>query len=94
MNRYKIAEIVEYIMSSGEPLPYDMDDVAEGMQDILKEYAIYSILTEEEYYQLLDELLEMAERSEIAEAVRWASRHLVCGKDRQGTDFRIPNIWA
>jgi methyl coenzyme M reductase alpha subunit len=93
MNRHKIGNIVEYVKSCGA-FPYDMDDVIEGVQDILTEYGIYSILTDSEYYQLVEELLEMAERSEIAESARWASQHLVCGKDRQGTDFRIPNIRA
>jgi hypothetical protein len=94
MDRYKIGNIVEYVKSCGE-FSYDMDDVIEGMQNILTEYGIYSILTNSEYYQLVEELLEMAERSEITESARWASHHLACGQDRHwGTDFRIPNIRA
>jgi hypothetical protein len=94
MSKYKVAKIVAYIRSCGE-FPHDIDDVIEGMQDILTEYGIYSILTDSEYYLIADELLELAEKAEISEAVRWASQHLVCGKDRHyGSDFRIPNIRA
>jgi hypothetical protein len=94
MNRYKIGNIVEYVKSCGA-FPYDMDDVIEGTQDILTEYGIYSVLTSDEAELLLDELLKLAVKAEIAEAVRWASHHLSCGQDRHwGTDFRIPNIRA
>ena len=94
MNRQKMAKIVEYVKSYGD-FPYDMDDVIEGMQGILTEYGIYSVLTDSEYYLLVEELLELAERSEIAESARWASHHLACGQDRHwGTDFRIQNIRA
>jgi len=94
MNRNKIGNIVEYVKSCGT-FPYDMDDVIEGVQDILTEYGIYSILTDSEYYLIADELLELAEKAEIAESARWASHHLACGQDRHwGTDFRIPDIRA
>jgi hypothetical protein len=85
MNRYKIGKIVEYVKSCGE-FPYDMADLVEDMHEVITEYGIYSILTDDEYYLLLDELLELAERSEISEAVRWANQELVWA-----SDFRIPN---
>lgn len=92
MNEYKIGKIVEYIKSF-EDFCYDVDDVIEGIQDILTEYEIHSVFTDDEYYELLEELLELAERSEIAEAVKWAELELVTGQDSGwGTDYRIPNI--
>ena len=92
MNRYMIGNIVEFVKSCGNAFSYDMDDVTERLQEILVEYGIYSIFTDEEYYELLEELLSIAEKQEMAEAVRLAESQLKCGRDLEwGSDFRIPN---
>jgi methyl coenzyme M reductase alpha subunit len=90
MDRYKVNRIVEFVRSAGD-FPYDCDDVIERMADILTEYGIYSVFTTEEYALLMDELLEISENAEIAEAARWASIELVTDQDlRWGTDTRVP----
>jgi hypothetical protein len=92
MNKVKIYRIVEFVKSCGA-FPHDTDDVIEGMQDILTEYGIYSILADDEYYSLLDELLEMAEQSEISEAELWSKTQLLCGVDSQwASDYRLPGV--
>ena len=100
MDRYKINGIVEFARCMD--FSYDTDDVIEGLSEILIGYDIYDILTDDEYYLLMDELLEMAEKSEIAEAVRWASMNLKCGQisypivvdsdsaESLMSDYRIP----
>ena len=76
----KVYRIVEFIRSYGD-FPYDTDDVIESLNDILSSYGIYDVLTDDEYYLLIDELLELAEKSEIREAERWAGLQLKCGED-------------
>jgi len=95
MNGCKVGKIVEYVKSCGD-FCFDRDDLIEAdIQDILAGYGIYSVLTPDEEDLLLLELLELAEKNEIAEAVRWASHELVCGQDQHwGSDFRIPDIRA
>ena len=86
MNRaYKI---IEYIRSCGD-FPFDSEDVVERLDNILLGYGVYDLLHGEEYYLVMDELLDFAEKSEISEAVRWASLELVCGHDSI-SDYRIP----
>lgn len=101
VDRYKINRILEFIKSYMD-FSYDMDDVIEGLTGILLGYDIYDVLSDDEYYLLLDELLEMAERSEIREALRWASLQLKCGQvsypipteassaESLMSDYRIP----
>ena len=76
----KIHRIVEFIRCCGE-FGHDMDDVIEDTDGILHSYGVYDFLTRDEYFLLVDELLELAEQSEIREAVRWASSQLKCGMD-------------
>ena len=80
IDRQKVNRIVEYIRSCGD-FPYDTDDVIEDLSGILYIYGIYNFLSRDEELLLLDELLELAEQSEISEAVRWASSQLKCGMD-------------
>ena len=80
IDRHKVNRIVEFIRVCGD-FAYDTDDVIEDLNGILSSYGIYDVLTDDEYYLLVDELLELAEKSEIAEAVRWASSQLRCGVD-------------
>ena len=91
VDRWKIFSIVEYVRSNGREFPYDSDDVIENMQHILADYGIYNVFTDEEYYELLEELLLISESQEISEAVRFAESQVITGQDlRLGTDFRIP----
>ena len=78
MDRRKINRIVEFVRCMD--FSYDTDDVIEGLSGILSNYGIYNVLDREEYFMLMDELLKLAERAEIAEAVRWASMNLKCGQ--------------
>jgi hypothetical protein len=80
MDRYRVNRIVEFVRSCGD-FPYDTDDVIEGLTDVLCSYGIYNFLSRDEELLLLDELLELAEQSEIREAIRWAERQLECGQD-------------
>lgn len=80
VDRQKVNRIVEYIRSCGD-FAYDTDDVIEGLYGILYGYGIYDFLSRDESLLLVDELLELAEQSEISEAVRWASSQLECGMD-------------
>lgn len=89
MDRYKVNRIVEFVRSVGD-FPYDCDDVIERMADILTEYGICSVFTRDEYALLMDELWEISEKAEIAEALRWAEWQLECGQDSR-TDYRIPS---
>ncbi len=93
MNGCKVRKIVEYVKSC-EDFYYDRDDLLEAdIQDILAGYGICTVLTPDEADLLLQELLELAEKFEIAEAARWASHHLICGQDHHwGSDFRVPVI--
>ena len=94
MDKYKVNRIVEFIRSYGD-FPYDTNDVIEVTDGILNSYGTYDALTRDEYFLLVDEFLELAEQSEIREAVRWASLQLVCGQDlRFACDYRLPGyIW-
>ena len=78
IDRQKVNRIIEYIRSCGD-FPYDTDGVSESLDEILLGYGIYDLLSHDEYYLLMDELLELAEKAEIAEAVRWANDQLKCG---------------
>ena len=90
MDRYKVNGIIDYIWACRD-FPYDTDDVIEDLNGILTSYSICSVLDSTEYYQIMDELLELAEKAEISEAVRWASLQLECGMDlRLACDYRIP----
>ncbi len=80
MDRYKVNRIIEFVRSCGD-FPHDTDDVIEDLNGILISYGVYDTLAADEYYLLMDELLEMAEKSEIREAARWASLQLKCGQD-------------
>ncbi|MBD3181495.1 hypothetical protein GF312_04330 [Candidatus Poribacteria bacterium] len=86
MNR--IHNIIEYIRSCGD-FPFDTDHVLGKLNDIIFSYGIVCILDSGEYYMLMEELLDLAIRSEIREAVRWANWQLQCGQD-SGIDYRIP----
>jgi len=88
IDRQKVNRIVEFIRACGN-FAYDADDVIEGLNEILLGYGIYDFLAGDEFYLLMDELLDLAEKSEISEAVRWASLELVCGHDSV-SDYRIP----
>ena len=92
MNRYKVHTIVEFVKSCGD-FSHDMDDVISGLDGILSSYGICETLTHAEYCLLTDELLGLAEKAEIREAVRWAGWQLECGQDLSlGSDYRIPAI--
>ena len=80
IDRQKVNRIVEYIRSCGD-FPYDTDDVIEELSSTLYSYDVYDFLTRDEYFFLVDELLELAEQSEIREAIKWASSQLKCGMD-------------
>ena len=90
MDRYKVNRIIEFVWACGD-FPYDVDDVIEDLSGILTSYGICSVLDSAEYYHTMDELLELAEKAEISEAVRWASLQLMCGHDSR-TDYRIPRM--
>lgn len=92
LDRQKVGRIVEYIKSCGD-FPYDTYDVIENIDGILDSFGVYDPLSRDEYLLLIDDLLEIAEDSEIAEADRWASLQLTCGQDsRLACDYRIPNF--
>ena len=78
MDRRKINRIVEFVRCMD--FSYDTDDVIEDLSGILSSYGVYDALTNDEYYLVLEEFLELSERAEMRESVRWASMNLKCGQ--------------
>ena len=71
-----VNHIVEYIRSAGD-FPFDCDDVLEQPKRVLDHFELYVQLDSNEWLGIIEELLDMAEAAEIAEASRAATAELV-----------------
>lgn len=71
MNRFKIHSVVEYIKNRYE-FPFEVDDVTEHFEEVLRYFGILVFMDAEETRLLKEELLKLALEEQNAEVSRLA----------------------
>jgi len=75
MDKMKVHRIVEYIRVKGE-FDFDSECVESNLREVLRYYGVCEEeIGDDEYYQLVDELLEVAEDREFTEAALKVEEH-------------------
>ena len=71
MNRFKVHSVVEYIKHKYE-FPFDVDDVIEHLEEVLRYFGILVLMDVEETKLVQEELLKLALEEQNAEVARLA----------------------
>ena len=74
MDRYKVHWIVGYIRGQAA-FPFDVIDVNDGIDEVLRYFGIYLELDEAERVEIRRELVGLASETELAEMARLLEQH-------------------